>query len=214
MSQPESTPTPLQPAPRRALQQRVSAAILDAAARVLVRRGEQASMNDVAAAAGVARATVYRYFPSRQALLDELARLAVRDATERLASARIDEVAAEEGLRRAIRALVDVGDYFVVLARERVQPDPQQFESGIAAPLHRLFERGATAGEIRQDIPSSWLTNSLVGLVVSVLPSKPVLGKDDTIAAITGLFFDGVRSPRPIAVSRDALGSSTGDDST
>ena len=153
-------------------------------------------MNDVAAAAGVARATVYRYFPSRQALLDELARLAVRDAAERLASARIDEVAAEEGVRRAIRALVDVGDPFVVLARERVRPDPEQFERGIAAPLRRLFERGASGGEIRPDIPSSWLTSSLVGLVVSALASTPTRGKEDTITAITGLFFDGARAPR------------------
>jgi TetR/AcrR family transcriptional regulator, mexCD-oprJ operon repressor len=194
MSQPEPTATPLLRA-RHALQQRVSAAILDAAARVLVTRGEQASMNDVAAAAGVARATVYRYFPSRQALLDELARLAVRDAGERLASARIDEVGAEEGVRRAIRALVDVGDYFVVLARERVQPDADEFEHALAAPLRRLFERGAATGEIRRDIPSSWLTNSLVGLVVGVLRSTPALGKEDTVAAITGLFFDGVRAP-------------------
>ena len=196
MSQPDAIPTPLHAGPRQALQQRVSAAILGAAARVLASRGEQASMNDVAAAAGVARATVYRHFPSRQALLDELARLAVRDAAERLASARIDEVAAEEGVRRAIRALVDVGDPFVVLARERVRPDPEQFERGIAAPLRRLFERGASGGEIRPDIPSSWLTSSLVGLVVSALASTPTRGKEDTITAITGLFFDGARAPR------------------
>ncbi|MDQ3889006.1 MAG: TetR/AcrR family transcriptional regulator [Actinomycetota bacterium] len=194
MSQPESTLASFRAASRHALQERVSAAILDAAARVLAGRGEQASMNDVAAAAGVARATVYRYFPSRQALLDELARLAVRDAAERLASARIDEVPAEEGVRRAIRALVDVGDYFVVLAREQVRPDEEQFEEGVAAPLRRLFERGAAAGQIRQDIPSPWLTNSLVGLVVSVLTSTPAVGKEDTIAAITGLVFDGMRA--------------------
>jgi len=194
MSHPEPTPTPLRRVPRHALQQRVSTAILDAAAGVLG-RGEQASMSDVAAAAGVARATVYRYFPSRQALLDELARLAVRDAGERLASARIDEVGAEEGVRRAIRALVDVGDYFVVLARERVQPDAEALDHAVAAPLRRLFERGAAAGEIRPDIPSSWLTNSLVGLVVGVLRSTPALGREDTIAAISGLFFDGVRAP-------------------
>ncbi len=197
MSQPDATLASLRAPPRHALQERVSAAILDAAARVLVGRGEQASMNDVAAAAGVARATVYRYFPSRQALLDELARLAVRDAAERLASARIDEVPAEEGVKRAIRALVDVGDYFVVLAREQVRPDAQQFEEGVAAPLRRLFEGGAAAGQIRRDIPSSWLTNSLVGLVVSVLTSAPALGKEDTIAAIASLVFDGVRARGP-----------------
>jgi AcrR family transcriptional regulator len=55
-------------------------------------------MNDVADAAGVARATVYRYFPNRDALLDELARAAVADVEARLASARIDAVAPEEGI--------------------------------------------------------------------------------------------------------------------
>src|SRR5919198_2305787 len=74
-------PAPLHPPKRRqALQERVAAAILEAAARVLATGGEQASMNDVAAAAGVARATLYRYFPSRQALLDELARVAAEEA--------------------------------------------------------------------------------------------------------------------------------------
>src|ERR687884_1655109 len=81
-------PAPLHPPRRRqALQERVAAAILEAAARVLATGGEQASMNDVAAAAGVARATLYRYFPSRQALLDELARVAAEEAGARLASA-------------------------------------------------------------------------------------------------------------------------------
>ena len=73
---------------RNALQQRVATAILEAAARVLVVHGEQANMADVATAAEVARATVYRYFPNRQALLDELAELAVKRAGERLTAAR------------------------------------------------------------------------------------------------------------------------------
>jgi len=68
-----------EPARRQALQQRVAAAILEGAAQIFAVQGEQASMNDVADAAGVARATVYRYFPNRDALLDELARAAVAD---------------------------------------------------------------------------------------------------------------------------------------
>ena len=86
------------PAPRPALQERVATAILAGAARLFAVEGEQASMNDVAAAVGVARATVYRYFPNRQSLLDELAHAAVSDADARLASSRIDEVAPEEGV--------------------------------------------------------------------------------------------------------------------
>src|SRR5918912_1793677 len=83
-------PAPLHPPRRRqALQERVAAAILEAAARVLATGGEQASMTDVAAAAGVARATLYRYFPSRQALLDELGGVAADEAAARVVCARV-----------------------------------------------------------------------------------------------------------------------------
>jgi TetR/AcrR family transcriptional regulator, mexCD-oprJ operon repressor len=192
-------PAPLHPPRRRqALQERVTAAILEAAARVLATGGEQASMNDVAAAAGVARATLYRYFPSRQALLDELARVAADEAGARLASARVGELAAEEGVRRAVRALIEAGDPFTVIARERVRPDPEQFEQRVLEPLRRLFERAQGAGEIREDIPKTWLTDALVGLVVSVLSSRPVLGREDTIAVVSALFLDGAR-PRPVS---------------
>ena len=107
------------PPARTALQQRVSAAILEAAAKVLAAQGDQASMLDIAAAAGVGRATVYRYFPTRQALLDELAGVALERAGERLSAAGLDRVPAREGISRAVRALVAVGEYFVVLERER-----------------------------------------------------------------------------------------------
>jgi AcrR family transcriptional regulator len=189
-----------EPVARQPLQQRVTAAILDGAARTLAVHGEQASMNEVAAAAGVARATVYRYFPNRQALLDELARAAVSEADEGLASARIDEVSPEEGVARAVRALVDVGDSFVLLARERVRSDPERFERRVIQPLRQLFERGQAAGDIRPDIASARLTESLIGLIVGVLTSTPPLGKEDIIATITGLFLDGARArgPRPV----------------
>src|SRR5215210_1136127 len=153
-------------APRQALQERVAAAILEAAARVLLARGEHASMSDVATAAGVARATVYRYFPNRQSLLDELAHSAVREAGERLAAARIGEISVPDAITRAVRALVDVGDLFVVLARERLRPEGEQFERQVAGPLRALVERGQASGDIRADVPSAWLTDALIGVIV------------------------------------------------
>jgi TetR/AcrR family transcriptional regulator, mexCD-oprJ operon repressor len=185
------------PAPRPALQERVAAAILDGAARLFAVEGERASMNDVATAAGVARATVYRYFPNRQSLLDELAHAAVSDADARLVSGRIDEVPPEEGIARAVRALVDVGDPFVLLARERVRSDPDRFERSVIRPLRQLFERGQAEGNIRGDIASRRLTESLIGLIVGVVMSTPTLGKEDTVATITNLFLNGARARGP-----------------
>ena len=185
---------------RPALQQRVATAIVEAAARVLAARGEQASIGDVAAEAGVARATLYRYFPNRAALLEEVARVAVTEAGERLRSARVDEVGVREGVARAVRALLDVGDAFAVLARERVRPDPQQLDELVTAPLRRLVERGQTSGELRDDVPATWLSDTLVALVVAVLGARPALGLEDTAAAIASLYLDGSRA-RPAAVS-------------
>jgi TetR/AcrR family transcriptional repressor of mexCD-oprJ operon len=186
-----------EPAPRQALQQRVVAAILDGAAQIFALQGDHASMNDVAEAAGVARATVYRYFPNRDALLGELAQTAASDVDARLAAARIDEVEPEEGITRAVRALVDVGDSFVLLTRERRRSDPARFEREFTQRVSQVFERGQASGDVRDDIASARLTESLVGLIVGVLTSVPALGREDMIATITSLFLDGARARGP-----------------
>jgi AcrR family transcriptional regulator len=172
---------------------RVRAAILEAAAAVLAERGEQASMADVAAAAGMARGTVYRYFPNRDALVEALGRLAIESAGERLQAGRLQEVAVPEAFERAVRALVGVGDYFVVVSRENGRPDAAEFERHVAAPLRALVERGQSLGEIRADLPASWLMESLIGIVVSGLRMRPSLGVEDTVAGIASLFLDGAR---------------------
>jgi AcrR family transcriptional regulator len=171
----------------------VSGAILEAAATVLAERGQQASMADVAAAAGMARATVYRYFPNREALFEALGRLAVEDAGERLRAGRLEEVAVAEAFERAVRALVGVGDSFVVVSRESARPDQAEFERRVATPLRALIERAQAMGEVRRDLPASWLMESLIGIVVSGLQTRPSLGLDDTVAGITSLFLDGAR---------------------
>jgi TetR/AcrR family transcriptional repressor of mexCD-oprJ operon len=186
-----------EPAARHPLHQRVADAILDGAASIFALQGEQASMNDVAAAAGVARATVYRYFPNREALLDALAAAAVGAVEARLTSARVDEVAPEEGLARVVRALVGLGDSFVLLARQRPRSDPERLQRVLMQPLRRLFEQAQVDGEIRDDITSARLTDALIGLVVGVLTSTPSLGVDDMTATVTGLFLDGARARGP-----------------
>jgi TetR/AcrR family transcriptional regulator, mexCD-oprJ operon repressor len=175
------------------LHARVSAAILEAAAAVLAERGEQASMADVAAAAGMARATVYRYFPNREALFEALGRLAVEEAGERLEAGRLEEIPVPDAFERAVRALVAVGDYFVVVSRENARPDPGAFEQQVASPLRGLIERAQSLGEVRDDLPASWLMESLIGIVVSGLQTRPSLGVEDTVAGITSLFLDGAR---------------------
>ena len=181
---------------RPGVRRRTTAAILDAAASVFAERGGHSSLDHVAAKAEVSRATLYRYFPTRQALLDELGRVALDETSGYLSDAKLETTSCQDGVGRAVRALVTVGDRYIVLAREHVEPDPDQFERRLAAPVRALLERGQTTGEIRTDIPASWLTHALFGLVATGLSSPESLGTDDTIAAVTKLFVNGA-SPEP-----------------
>jgi len=176
---------------RSPLQQRVAAAILDAAARLFAAGDERSSMGEVAEVAGVGRATVYRYFPNRQALLAELGAHAVTEVGERLRAARIDAVAADEGVRRAIRALIEAGDLIVVLKRAPARPAGDDVSGAVTEPLRALFERGQSSGVIRGDVPASWLADLLVSQVVTALSSEPRLGNDDATAVVTSLLLEG-----------------------
>lgn len=178
---------------RQALQQSVASTILGAAGRVFAERDREASMGDVALEAGVARATLYRYFPNRETLVHELVDLAMTDAGARLAAARIAEVPLEEAIPRVVRALVGVGDAFVVAVREQARGDHERFEEKIAQPLQQLCARAQKASELRDDIACEWLTEFLIGNVTSALVSAHPVGHDDMVALISSLFFDGAR---------------------
>jgi hypothetical protein len=97
-------------------------------------------------------------------------------------------------LERAVRALVTVGDGFVVVARDRGRPANAAFDERIAAPVRDLLARGQRQGEIRDDVPAAWLAEALFGVVVNAIGSAPRLGSDDTIAAIATVFLDGARA--------------------
>src|SRR5512134_1345424 len=122
--------------------------ILEAAAGVLA-GSDGASMGDVAVMAGISRGTLYRYFPNRESLLRALEAAANEEARVRLAEANLDRVPVDEGLARATRALVAVGEHFIVLLRERRPPEPSFSE-----PLAALLERGQAEGKISSDCPA------------------------------------------------------------
>src|ERR1700736_1664130 len=97
---------------------RSASAILAAAARVFSEQGTAANLADVAAAAGVSRATLYRYYPNREALLTALAAHALNELANRLNDAGLERATVKEAIERLARAIVAVGDRYSVLASE------------------------------------------------------------------------------------------------
>ena len=114
------------------IQDRVAGAILDVAADLLARGGEPPSMADIAAAAGVARATLYRYFPTRDRLLEALATYAFDATITRLAQADLDAVPVPEAIARLVRLIAAAGSKYaaVIGPRGPARPAPRNSRSG------------------------------------------------------------------------------------
>lgn len=171
-------------------------AILATAAEAFASR-HAVSMTEVAVGAGVSRGTLYRYFPTRRALLDALERDAREQASRRLAEAKLDQVAVDEGLARAVRALVALDRKYRFLLTE---PHPSlREESGFVAPIVALLERGCERGELRADVPVACLLESLLAVIGACIRSgKAVgMGSEDVSMTALRLFLGGARQDSP-----------------
>src|SRR6266566_4037250 len=141
-------------------------------------------------AAEITRGTLYRHFPARESLIKALEAAANEEAGRRLADANLDQVPVEEGLARATRALVTVGEDFIVLLRERRPPEP-----GFTAPLEALLERGREGGQIRTDVPRATLVESFLVLVGACVRTGKAagMGLEDMSSTALRLFLTGSR---------------------
>ena len=175
---------------------RTAAAILTAAAHVLSEHGSSSNMADVAAAAGVSRATLYRYYPHRDALLDALATQALTDTAARFADAGLERAPVEEAIERIVRAVVAIGDRYAVLVHEQVKFDPAEAERLLGEPMREVFNRGIESGLLRQDLPVEVLLELFGGALMSAvkLTQRGMLGLEEASAAAAALFLEGART--------------------
>jgi len=142
------------------LRDQVRAAILATAARALAERGDEVTLADVASAAGVARSTLYRYFPNRDALLHALTEAGAGEVSTLLGDAELDRLPATEALARVTRGLIATGAKYVALTRLRPKTDDAA-EAEIAGLLVKLFRRGALEGAFRNDLPRAMAISSM-----------------------------------------------------
>lgn len=148
--------------------------ILLAAATLVFSRNPGAPISQVADEAGIGRATLYRYFPSRDDLIRELTLESYRQMAEALAPVIAQELSGAELLLGVLVAIIPLGDrYYFLLSERTFEDDPeinklrQQDENEWYALFAGLKEDGIIAPEV----PTAWAISSFEALIYSAWES-------------------------------------------
>ena len=153
---------------RRADAERSIAAIVEAALDCLC-EDPGVTMSAIARAAGVGRVTLYAHFPTREALVDAVARRAVAQAADALDAEAPDEGPAREALARLAgpgwRVLDRCRHLAAAIAHDLPPARHRDVQDLLLDRVERLIVRGQDEGAFRVDVPRAWLAATIYGLM-------------------------------------------------
>jgi AcrR family transcriptional regulator len=168
--------------------------LLEVAVRAFSHGGPDVTLDAIAKEAGVGIGTLYRHFPTREALIEaayrnELARLcdAVPDllqdlppdqATRAWMDRYIDYMATKRGMADALRAVIASGGTPFEQSRDR-----------LVGAITALLRAGTAAGTMRSDVEAVDVFASLAG--VALIAGEPA--KRDQAGRLLDLLMDGLR---------------------
>ena len=170
-------------------------ALLEAATRTFAASPTEPSMRSIAREAGVGIATLYRHFPTREALVEAVYRDQVQRLT-RSAAELLRRVPPSEALRTwmdrfgdwlttkhgmvdTLRGMVDSGK----LAQSETRDE-------LLAAVTTILDAGRDRGDLRSDVSAEDVTASILGIFTVTG------GHGEQTARLLDLLLDGLRAGR------------------
>jgi AcrR family transcriptional regulator len=182
--------------------------VLEAAKAVFSTGGPDASLEAVAKRAGVGIGTLYRHFPTREALFEAVYRREVEQLSE-LAEQLKNEASPVEALRRWLRSNVEFvatkkGMAAALALAAHGMSELHAYSSDrLGKAIGALLDRAAAAGETRADIEPADVLRALVGMCY--MNDQP--GWQASVNRLLDIFVDGLRvqpAPGPPRASKRA----------
>jgi len=179
----------------RADAQRNRDSLLEAAKTAFAEVGPEASLDEIARRAGVGIGTLYRHFPTRDAIVEAVYRREVQHLAD-AASRLIDAMAPAEALRAWMGLFIDY-----VAAKKVIAPALKSSVSAGSAvyadssarineAIALLVERARATGEIRADADAADLLRALIGF--AYVNSAP--DWEASARRLIDLLIDGLKS--------------------
>jgi len=195
---PNLSPGPTQPRRPRADAERNRARLLDAARAAFGSGREPVTLEQIARDSGVGIGTLYRHFPTREALVEALYRKELADLC-----ASVDDLLATQAPDRALRAWMDRFADYVAAKREMADTLRAVFATGTVTVSHAraqlaeavaaIFEAdadGTAARTLRDDVRPE----DVVAMIVGCFTATSLAGGRDQLARMFDLLLDAVRA--------------------
>jgi AcrR family transcriptional regulator len=170
--------------------------VLEAAKAVFSAGGAEASLEAVARAAGVGIGTLYRHFPTREALFEAVYRREVQQLAD-LAERLKQQAEPIDALRRWMRSIVKfvatkkgMSAALALAAYQNSELFSDSFDR-LTRAVGGLLKRAIATGEIRDAISSEDLLRALVGMCY--MHDQP--GWQASVLRLVDVFIDGLRTP-------------------
>src|SRR5579863_95805 len=171
------------------------AKILEAAEEVFAAEGLAVPIDEVARRAGVGIGTVYRHFPTKEALFEAIvvARLeGLVDRAEELCDATDAGAALFAFVDDLVTLAVEKKDIHDELARAGVTSEQlgAPIKERLTARVEVLLQRAQAAGVVRQDVTIVDITTLLMGTCMAAGQQ----GRPECTARLVAVICDGLRS--------------------
>jgi AcrR family transcriptional regulator len=169
--------------------------VLEAAKAVFSAGGPEASLEAVARMAGVGIGTLYRHFPTREALFEAVYRREVQqlaDLAEHLKEEAEPVEALRQWMRSNVRFVATKKGMSAALALAAYKPSDlfsYSFDQ-LTRAVGGLLDRAIAADEIREDISPEDLIRALVGMCY--MHDQP--GWQKSVLRLVDVFIDGLRN--------------------
>jgi len=177
--------------------------LLEAAREVFSAGGAEASLETVARAAGVGIGTLYRHFPTREALFEAVYRREVQHLAD-LAGQLKKEAQPVDALRRWMHSNVKfvatkkgMSAALALAAYKNSKLFSSSFDQ-LTRAVGGLLDRAIATGEIRDDVSPEDLLRTLVGM--GYTHDQP--GWQKSVLRLVDVFVDGLRIRPPRSSSR------------
>jgi AcrR family transcriptional regulator len=185
-----------QPRRLRADAERNRARLLDAARAAFASGQQQVTLEQIAKDADVGIGTLYRHFPTREALVEALYRKELGDLC-----ASADDLLAAHAPDQALRAWMDRFSDYVTAKREMADTlravvaagnvTVSQIREQLAEAVRKILDAGVAAGSLRDDVRAE----DIVVTVVGMFTATSFAGGNEQLQRMLNLLMDAVRRP-------------------